>query len=246
MKKGAARTKRPHKKTSSKALTTYKKTHFSYPKKNHDFTNRQEYTHVASRKPTPWPQICPNSVFVSLRYVDCIQMDVAGAGFLTQVFSANGCYDPDDRFGGHQPYGWDQWAALYDQYMVESSKCVLTIQGHTGGENGASVVGIQLGGTSTISALSVETLMETDNSVHRLLDINNQVISKSYSKKQFFANRQMDNLQASVGSDPTELAHFIIWCNSVNAGVLDPARVTMVVDIYYNIVFSERARFGAS
>jgi hypothetical protein len=122
MKKGAASKKWTHKKPPSKALTNYKKKHLSYPKKQFDNINRQEYSHNASRKPTPWPQICPHSVFVSLRYVDALVLDVPVAGFLTQVYSANGCYDPWITGTGHQPCGIDEWLKIYNNYRVHSSK----------------------------------------------------------------------------------------------------------------------------
>lgn len=38
------------------------------------------------------------------------------------IFRANSCYDPDYSGVGVQPYGWDEWCALYGAYRCGGSK----------------------------------------------------------------------------------------------------------------------------
>jgi len=40
-------------------------------------------------------------------------------------FIMNSCFDPDYTAAGHQPYGFDQWAALYNHYVVEKCSAVM-------------------------------------------------------------------------------------------------------------------------
>lgn len=44
----------------------------------------------------------------------------------SHVFAGNGCYDPDLGTIGVQPYGWDQYDAFYDRYIVHASKIKLS------------------------------------------------------------------------------------------------------------------------
>jgi hypothetical protein len=46
---------------------------------------------------------------------------LTGGGAVGYVFSANGIYDPNVTSTGHQPMGFDQLMALYEQYYVVSS-----------------------------------------------------------------------------------------------------------------------------
>lgn len=41
------------------------------------------------------------------------------------MFSANGMYDPDVAVGGHQPRGFDQLSAIYDEYQVR--ECIVEV-----------------------------------------------------------------------------------------------------------------------
>lgn len=58
-----------------------------------------------------------------LRYGDIITLDYdPGAGGNPYVeYRANGVHDPDYTNVGHQPYGFDQWAALYQRAVVIGS-----------------------------------------------------------------------------------------------------------------------------
>jgi hypothetical protein len=42
-----------------------------------------------------------------------------------QVFSGNGCFDPDITAGGQQPTNYDDWSALYGRYRVYGSRITI-------------------------------------------------------------------------------------------------------------------------
>lgn len=64
-----------------------------------------------------------NYQIVNLRYGTQFTLDSTAIGtYGNYYFRANSCFDPDDSSVGHQPRGFDQWAAFYDNYVVLGSK----------------------------------------------------------------------------------------------------------------------------
>ncbi len=49
---------------------------------------------------------------------------------VTYIFTANGLYDPNITGSGHQPMGFDQMMALFDQYVVTRSSITVTYRPH--------------------------------------------------------------------------------------------------------------------
>jgi hypothetical protein len=72
------------------------------------------------------PVILPDRIQVTMRYRESLTMS-STAGLGTYRFSMNSIFDPNVTGGGHQPLGYDQWAAFYQQYEVKAShiKCML-------------------------------------------------------------------------------------------------------------------------
>lgn len=62
----------------------------------------------------------PDRLMVKLKYTQRIPF--SGSSLVTQVFRANGLFDPDLSGTGFQPNGFDQYAALYTRYRVHASK----------------------------------------------------------------------------------------------------------------------------
>jgi len=48
-------------------------------------------------------------------------------GSVSSIFLANGLYDPETAFGGHQPHGFDQLSAIFSSYQVTSSAIEATL-----------------------------------------------------------------------------------------------------------------------
>lgn len=61
----------------------------------------------------------PDSITVALPYCAQLNYATSAAAVLTnQSWSMNSVFDPDYTGGGHQPQGFDEYAALYDSYRV--------------------------------------------------------------------------------------------------------------------------------
>lgn len=68
-------------------------------------------------------QAFKNRLLTKLGYSDIFTMVTGLAGVTTEyIFNMNGIYDPDATFAGHQPYGRDTYALIYNKYKVHSIK----------------------------------------------------------------------------------------------------------------------------
>ncbi len=64
-------------------------------------------------------QFLDPEMLITFKYTDEIDIGtVAGTGVSIQQFRLNSLFDPDLTNAGHQPYGFDQMAALYNRYRV--------------------------------------------------------------------------------------------------------------------------------
>ena len=67
----------------------------------------------------------PDRFFTKLKYASLSTM-TTGAGVVAHLFNLGNLYDPDRTGGGHQPFGRDQFASLYNKYRVYGCKYVVT------------------------------------------------------------------------------------------------------------------------
>jgi hypothetical protein len=76
---------------------------------------------MAESKSTQRPGAVKNQSVVMLSYTDLYALSPTTAGTPAyNTFRTNGAYDPDFTGAGHQPLGFDEMAAFYDEYCVES------------------------------------------------------------------------------------------------------------------------------
>ncbi len=57
-------------------------------------------------------------MYVTLRYTETVQFSNLTTVGSQNIFNLNSCFDPNRTGTGHQPYGFDQLAALYNRYRV--------------------------------------------------------------------------------------------------------------------------------
>lgn len=80
----------------------------------------------------------PDSVFVTLTYGTSTNI-TAGTGATHLAFSGNSLFIPSLDLATHQPLYFDQYAALYDRYMVYGSSIQATVCNTSAGAQGAAV-----------------------------------------------------------------------------------------------------------
>lgn len=181
----------------------------------------------------------PNSIITKLRYVTFLELTAAASIVQQNVFAANGIFDPDITGVGHQPLYRDNYAALYDQYVVLGSKikCSFASNSTTVG----AFCGI-VGDDDSTTSSNIETLMEQNNGISDLCPAAGGPVlhlSQTFEPlKDFGVDAKDDGASATaVGANPTEL-----WCYKVFALPSDNVSVTTTfvrVEIEYTVKFTE-------
>lgn len=62
-----------------------------------------------------------------LKYSENFNLSLASSATQQQVFNLNSLFDPNRTGVGHQPYGYDQLATLYNRYRVYKSYWIITV-----------------------------------------------------------------------------------------------------------------------
>jgi len=161
------------------------------------------------------------------------------------TFNLNSVYDPDRTGIGHQPYGFDQLAALYNRYRV--IKCSYVINGYAD----SNALRIACLATNELPSLaSVSDLVERPRArfVVQYPGANTQYLKGSVSipslvgrsKAQYMAD---DRYQATVTNDPAELALLQVAVAGMNDG---GAAATLVITLEYTVEYFDMKPLGQS
>lgn len=195
----------------------------------------------------------PATKRVTLVYEEnqAIQLSLGAGNYVAKTYRCNGPFDPLADTGGHQPYGWDQWAAIYDQYCVDSSSisveyCGQRTSSTIGPTDTALVAGIcRTDGPTTW--VDLESFQETRDSKSRLFGQQDGTIrlSHTYSSK-LFAGKQKDALQAQVNGVPVEEMYWVVIVGQPSGSVNDNSSTAIKVRITYNITFTELKKLAKS
>lgn len=196
----------------------------------------------------------PMSKIVKLRYCQTFALNPAAGGIATQIFRANGAYDPDQTGVGHQPANFDTWATHYDAMTVLGGKCTVTpVQTSlTGVIPGALILHVSEAGTdlSTVHALGgIDAIMEQPRLNRSIVDIGNlnnfhdgryQQLTRYFSAKKFFGTKDLTSepYQSQTTTNPTEQAFYEVAFVSTD-DTNDPGSFKFRVCIDYIVKFSE-------
>jgi len=179
---------------------------------------------------------------VKHHYTENILLNPVAGTPADHVFSANGMYDPNITGTGHQPYGYDQLAAIYNESTVISSKCTITAWNNQGSLPFWLAICIRDDNTAITS--DVSTVRESPGIVSKLLgpaSSGNNVgsVTMSFDVKKFFDVKDpsdCEELRAGA-SNPAEQAYFHVMIIPQN-GVDDLGANVVTVDIEYTAQWS--------
>lgn len=145
----------------------------------------------------------PRKKIVKLTYCQTNSI-VSSTGLLARnVYRLNSLFDPDQTGIGHQPFGFDQWANLYDVYTVLGAKITVTFSNRTTGTV-PTLCGIIIDRDTTLSDTDCHSYIEkTRGQGWTTLPINTntqRTLTSYYStKKTFGITDVMDDHQFSAG-----------------------------------------------
>lgn len=190
----------------------------------------------------------PKQMIMKHRYSELIPLTSTGGSPSQYLFSCNGMFDPNITGTGHQPYYFDQMAALYNHYLVIGSKCkfqlspqvnshgpiAVTVYVNDDTSRGNNNPALQAEYQSARFLMSGETVT---NSIKRTL---------KWSAKKTFGGSVMANteLQGTSGANPTEQSYFNI--DFVAADLTSTVSCVLWVEIEYIAIWKEIQDIGPS
>jgi hypothetical protein len=185
----------------------------------------------------------PRTKRVTMRYVSWVDLAGTSGALGTQIVGAGDLHDPDKTGVGHQPLGYDNWAALYSKYLVVKSTITAEFAQSS---TSASVFGIYLSQANGITGTSWEELAEQGRGVHCLANTGSGAITKrltlEYDAKRLMnlgnVKDNVDRLGGSFGSSPSgDGMYFVIYTQPHDASTTIPVQIAYTID--YDVVVSE-------
>jgi len=171
----------------------------------------------------------PAKVRATLRYSQVINItpSTGTAGF--HNFAANGIFDPDISTVGHQPFGRDTYATIYNHYSVLKSSISMAM---TSPNNG--IYGILLNDDAS-GTFDYDAVRENKTSKYTITNGQGQAptVIQNYVRNVVFPGPSQ-NLQATMGGDPTERHVFQCWYEA-NTPVATASTTYFVVNITYEV-----------
>jgi len=150
----------------------------------------------------------PRTMKVKLVYLEALQAATTNALNLDYVFNLNSGFDPNRTGTGHQPRGWDQWAALYNRYRVDKTEVRASF---TNAPSDGAVVSIFASNDAT-NLTDLSDIIESPFSIWKPMQLGGPgiTLTKTYDlasitgipKSQYMVD---DRYSALTSADPAEI-----------------------------------------
>lgn len=190
----------------------------------------------------------PKELKITHRYTDRLTLTGTAGASISQVYSCNGMYDPDITSTGHQPYYFDQLAAIYNHYTVLASKITVRLVPGSGNTVG-SVFTMYINDDASVTYSNADSAAENQTAVWKMLGsggTSEVVVSKKWRAQDAFGPGVISdpNLQGTTGANPTEQQTFTIRYNSVDGA--STVSCAAIVCVEYQAIWQELKDVAAS
>ncbi len=186
----------------------------------------------------------------TLRYVDSVKLTNTTGALAEYDFRANSIYDPDYSGVGHQPLGRDQFANIYNYYVVLRSRCKFTYTIDSSVNDTVMAVGI-LDADGTFASANVRTAAEQAGAVARVFPgvvapPTPKPLVLTYDAARYWQGKQPPETAGAVMStNPVDQAFFTFVTQSV-AGATATFSGILTVELEYDVEFSQPIELGTS
>lgn len=172
------------------------------------------------------------------RYTEFIALDGTISGNATHVYRANSIYDPSYTGVGHQPYGHDQYAAIYENYRVKSATIVVT----TTSQASNGILGVSLRATpTTIADPASACELKATKSTPLVVSRDPIKVSQNWRLSD---QTTSDGCEALFGANPGTEMYFHVFVGGNSAS--EPSSQGLRVDITYIAECWEPKNLGSS
>jgi len=176
----------------------------------------------------------PQKALVKHKYVEYFAITLPESLAWSYRFSCNSTYDPNYTGTGHQPLYRDEFANLFNQYRVISSKIKWTLSRANFSQSNTNiplVACLSLDDDAT-SHLDIRTEQENGRNTKFVgADGGTLVMRQNWSAKRNFPSATADNLAAAAGASPAEQMFFHLMVQATDLASSVP--MYMMVEIEY-------------
>ena len=178
-----------------------------------------------------------------LRYNTSAQIASTSGLMAHHTMRANSLYDPDFTAVGHQPMGFDQWANLYNHYVVVGARLTVRFMNASGdaSANPPYYAGVMLTDQSSFPYSNSSAVVESRKGISRmgawLFPLR---LTQNFSARGFYnltdVKDNFDRIGAAVTASPAEEAFFQVWVQPVGSQTIT---LTADITVEYICKFSE-------
>ena len=191
----------------------------------------------------------PMKIQITHRYSALLTVTSTAGAVTTYKFACNGLYDPDLTSSGHQPYYFDQMAALYNHYTVLTSSITVSAVPTTATQNSMICALAYNDDTTVGNAGLVQYQIEQPGGKYALLanGCNQpQIMRGSFDAKKIFGGDPMSikEIQGTSAANPTEIYCYILTMQTCDGATTSNA--LYVVDMQFTAVWDELKDVTAS
>jgi len=178
----------------------------------------------------------PNRMIVKMRYCDTNQLNADGSAASTVTYALNGLFDPDVTGVGHQPMGFDQFAALYQSYKVLGARVTFEACGAPSGSTSDQYVGFQFHENSSYTPSNIVQIIERGRERHKVLgnQTNRAYLTMNWSAKKWYSkeNYSGQDTAGTISANPTEICYCSVFTTRADNSE-NPDVISYVVKIDY-------------
>lgn len=199
------------------------------------------------------------SQLVRLRYCQQVSLNPNTDSGSYIVYTANGAYQPNIALAtgaaaslNHQPMGWDQWTAVYNDYVVIGSKIRVSAVSPNSANPaaGSGIIAILLSDSPTpfivTATQGATTMIEQGRASYKQIGTNTSQgpcrVTHKFSSKKFWNLANIKDNVTRVGSDvnnnPAEQAYFHIYFYANDESVTSTTGPSCWITIDYVVLFS--------
>lgn len=188
------------------------------------------------------PRGMPKTGRCKLHYCENNTLSGSSGNLASSIWRANGAADPRYAVGGHAPYGYNQWTALFNHYLVVGSK--ITVKFRPSADTPNQICGITLIPDASVPYTVYTTFIESNpRSSYAMLNNNEsyKILTCKFSARKFFncdnPKDRIESIGSPIGTTPSEEAFFCIW--SQPQDITTTHATNCLITIEYIIDFSE-------
>jgi len=193
--------------------------------------------------------IFPMKLRQTLVYSEVFSLTTGTTPGLVQTanFRANGMFDPRVAVGGHQPYGYDQLAAMYVKWCVLGCK-ITTHAVATNSTYNTGQTGINLSDPLGAALINAEGAIENQFSSYTALTQNSSPgkCSLGVDIAKYFGVKDLvddNDFCGTEGADPVKQCRAVIWVASDQAAA---TTFTVTLKMEYDVIFLEPKNVSTS